>query len=162
MNKSVSVFAGLAIAGGVSLAGFASSPNTASSVMSLTPAEMKWEARGALALTGMEETNLVGDPAKPGPYTLRLKFPAGYKLAPHMHPDAREVTILSGTLYTAYADKFNTTVDPKAFKALPAGSFYTEPAYFVHIVETRGPTVIQVSGIGPSGRKFFDPANGQK
>ena len=71
-----------------------------------TPAEMKWGAQGGLALAGMEQVNLVGDPSSPGPYTLRLKFPAGYKLAPHMHPDSREVTILSGTWYTGYGEKF--------------------------------------------------------
>ena len=39
----------------------------------------------ALIVTAGYGANLVGDPAKPGPYTLRLKFPAGYKLAPHTH-----------------------------------------------------------------------------
>ena len=55
-------------------------------VMALTQSEMKWGAQGGLALAGMEQVSLVGDPTKPGPYTLRLKFPAGYKLAAHTHP----------------------------------------------------------------------------
>jgi hypothetical protein len=38
------------------------------------------------ALAGMEQVNLAGHPSKPGPNTLRLTFPAGYKLAPHSHP----------------------------------------------------------------------------
>jgi hypothetical protein len=46
-------------------------------VMALAPSEMKWSPQGALALTGLEQVNLVGDPAKPGPYTIRLRFPAG-------------------------------------------------------------------------------------
>jgi quercetin dioxygenase-like cupin family protein len=100
----------------------------------------------------------VGDPAKPGPYTLRLKFPAGYKLAPHTHPDSREVTILSGTWYTGYGEKF----DSAALKALPAGSFYTEPANLPHFVETRGDVLIQVSGTGPSARKFVNPEDNPK
>jgi hypothetical protein len=45
------------------------------------------------------------------------------------------------------------TVDSAKLKALPAGSFYTEPANEPHYVEVREPTVIQVSGTGPSGRK---------
>lgn len=118
-----------------------------------TPAEMTWSAQGGLAMAGMEQVNLVGNPSEPGPYTLRLKFPAGYKLAPHVHPDNREVTILSGTWYTGYGPKF----DANALKALPAGSFYTEPANVSHFVEVREPVVIQVSGMGPSGRKFVDP-----
>ena len=67
-------------------------------VMALTPSEMKWSPQGALALTGLEQVNLVGDPAKPGPYTIRLTYPAGYKVDAHTHPDSREITILSGTL----------------------------------------------------------------
>jgi uncharacterized RmlC-like cupin family protein len=123
-----------------------------------TPAEMKWGAQGGLAMAGMEQVNLVGNPSEPGPYTLRLKFPAGYKLAPHMHPDSREVTILSGTWFTGYGAKFDAT----ALKALPAGSFYTEPANVPHFVEVREPVTIQVSGTGPSGRSFVNPADGTK
>ena len=119
----------------------------------LTPSEMNWQAQGGLALAGIEQANLVGDPTKPGPYTIRLKFPTGYRLAPHSHPDYREVTILSGTWNTGYGDKFNET----ALKALPAGSFYTEPANIPHFVEVREPVVIQVSGTGPSGRAFINP-----
>ncbi len=122
--------------------------------MALTPAEMKWQSQGGLALSGIEQANLVGDPSKSGPYTVRLRFPAGYRLAPHTHPAYREVTILSGTWNTGYGEKFNET----ALKALPAGSFYTEPANIPHFVEVREPVVIQVSGIGPSGRAFVNPA----
>lgn len=143
----------LAVSASVAVLSFAAAAQTAPGVMALTPDEMKWGSQGALALPGLEQVNLIGDPTKPGPYTLRLKFPAGYKLAPHTHPDSREVTILSGTWYTAYGEKF----DPIALKALPAGSFYTEPANLPHFVETRGEVVIQVSGTGPSGRKFVGP-----
>jgi quercetin dioxygenase-like cupin family protein len=118
--------------------------------VALTADEMKWSPQGSLALPGLEQVSLVGDPSKPGPYTIRLKFPAGYKLAPHMHPDPREVTILSGTWFTGYGEK----ADPSLLKALPAGSFYTEPANLPHFVEVRDAVVIQVSGMGPSGRAF--------
>jgi hypothetical protein len=126
--------------------------------MAMTPAEMKWGVQGAFALPGMEQANLVGNPSKPGPYTLRLKFPAGYKLAPHSHPDYREVTILSGTWHTGYGEKF----EDADLKALPAGSFYTEPANLPHFVEVREPVTIQVSGTGPSRRVFVNPADNQK
>jgi len=127
-------------------------------VMALTLSEMKWSPQGALALTGLEQVNLVGDPAKPGPYTIRLRFPAGYKVAPHTHPDSREITILSGTVYTGYGDKF----DAEKLKALPTGSFYTEPANVSHFLEMREAVMVQVSGMGPSGRKFVNPADNPK
>jgi hypothetical protein len=40
---------------------------------------------------------------------------------------------------------------------LPAGSFYTEPANVAHYIEIKEDVVLQVSGIGPSGRKFVNP-----
>lgn len=64
--------------------------------------------------------------------------PAGYKLAPHAHPDDREVT-MSGTWHMGYGEQF----DEAALKALPAGSFYTEPANVAHFVEVKEPAVIQ-------------------
>jgi hypothetical protein len=122
-------------------------------VVALTPDEMKFETTG-LAMAGMSQANLVGDPVKPGPYTIRLRFPDGYKLAPHSHPDAREITILTGTWLTGYGEKF----DAAALKTLPAGSFYTEPANLPHFVQTKGAVLIQVSGRGPSARRFVNPA----
>ena len=104
-------------------------------VMAISPSEMKWSAQGGLALPGLEQTTLIGDPSKPGPYTIRLKFPAGFKVAPHTHPDSREVTVLSGTWYTGYGEKADAT----GLKELPAGSFYTEPANIAHYVEVREP-----------------------
>jgi quercetin dioxygenase-like cupin family protein len=126
--------------------------------VAVTPVEMKWTAQGGLASPGMEQLNLVGDPSKPGPYTLRLKFPKGYRIAPHTHPDAREVTIISGIYATGYGDKF----DEAALKVLPAGSFYTEPANVPHFIEIKEDVVLQVSGKGPSGRRFIDGPEAQK
>jgi hypothetical protein len=124
----------------------------APAAIALTPEEMTFSTAG-LALPGMGQANLVGDPTKPGPYTIRLRFPDGYRLEPHSHPDAREVTILSGTWLTGYGKTF----DPAGLKVLPAGSFYTEPANLPHYVQTKGDVLIQVSGMGPSARVFVDP-----
>jgi hypothetical protein len=56
-STAILVFAGMAHSGEVE-------------VMALTPSEMKWSPQGGLALPGLEQTNLVGDPSKPGPYTI--------------------------------------------------------------------------------------------
>ena len=127
-------------------------------VVILTPAEMKWTAQGVYAEPGMEQLNLIGDPAKSGPYTLRLKLPRGYRIAPHTHPDAHEVTVLSGTLATGYGEKFDET----GLKVLPAGSFYTQPANVPHYIEIKEDVVLQVSGKGPSSRHFVNAASGPK
>jgi quercetin dioxygenase-like cupin family protein len=140
------------------LTGTVMAQTAASPVVALTPAEMKWQSQGGLATPGMEQLNLVGDPSKPGPYTLRLKFPKGFKIAPHTHPDSREVTIISGTFATGYGEKF----DAEKLKILPAGSFYTEPANVPHYIEIKDEVVLQVSGTGPSGRHFVDRPEGSK
>jgi hypothetical protein len=81
---------------GVSVAvlSFAAAASAEQGVMAVSPSEMKWSPQGGLALPGLEQVTLIGDPSKPGPYTIRLKFPAGFKVAPHTHPDSREVTVL--------------------------------------------------------------------
>lgn len=145
-------------AAGVALNVAAVAQTEAPGVVAVTPAEMKWASQGGLAAPGMEQLNLLGDPAKPGPYTLRLKFPKGFKIAPHTHPDSREVTILSGTFATGYGEKF----DAANLKILPAGSFYTEPANIPHYIAIEEDAVLQVSGMGPSGRRFVDPPGSPK
>ena len=39
---------------------------------------------------------VVGQPSKPGPYTIRVKVPHGEKLMPHKHPEDRVYTVISG------------------------------------------------------------------
>src|SRR5215470_772503 len=132
MNAIEKIKLGLVLfVAGVTLCAVAVAQTTDPSVVALTPVEMKWTSQGSLAAPGMEQVNLVGDPSKPGPYTLRLRFPKGFKVAPHTHPDSREVTILSGTFATGYGVRF----DSASLKILPAGSFYTEPANVSHYIE---------------------------
>jgi len=126
--------------------------------LALIPSEMPWMSQGPLAAPGMEQVNLIGNPANPGPYTLRLRFPKGFKVAPHTHPDAREVTILSGVYATGYGETF----DSAKLKILPPGSFYTEPANVPHFIEIKEDTVLQVSGMGPSGRNFVHASGDSK
>jgi quercetin dioxygenase-like cupin family protein len=142
-----------AFASAIVVASVAVAQNGAPEVVALTPDEMKWQSQGVLAAPGLEQANLVGDRAKPGPYTIRIRFPKGYRIPPHTHPDAREVTILSGIYSTGYGERF----DPANLKVLPAGSFYTEPANMPHYIEIKQDVVLQVSGTGPSGRKYVNP-----
>lgn len=147
-----------AFASAIAVTSIAVAQDAASGVVALNPDDMKWAKQSALALPGMEQVNLIGDPSKAGPYTLRLKFPKGFKVAPHTHPDAREVTIISGVFATGYGETF----DASKLKVLPAGSFYTEPANVPHYIEIKEDVVLQVSGTGPSGRKYINPQDGAK
>jgi hypothetical protein len=96
---------------------------------------------------------LDGNPMGDEVYTLRLKLPDGYKVAPHWHPKREEVTVISGTLNVGMGDKF----DAAKMKPFPAGSFaYMDPEMH-HFVQTKGATEIQIHGRGPVKFNYIDP-----
>ena len=45
--------------------------------------------------------------AHKGDYVIRMKAPAGYKVAPHVHPHDENVTVLSGMSHIGFGDKFD-------------------------------------------------------
>lgn len=79
-------------------------------------------APGSSNYSAVTEIVLMGNPAKPGIYTILLKVAPNTKIAAHLHPDQRVATVLSGTWHFGYGDKFDET----KFKTLPAGSVYAE------------------------------------
>lgn len=118
----------------------------------VTPGELQWKPGRH---PGTEVADIVGDPSKPGPYIQRVKFPPNFKVPPHAHPEERQNIILSGTWYVGWGTRF----DPDTARALPAGSFYTEPANSVHFVFSRDePVIFQISGVGPTATRPFAAA----
>ena len=108
-------------------------------------------AAGKASNTGVQMTNLIGDPTKPGLYTVRVALAPHTQAKPHIHRDNRSVTVIAGTWSMGYGEKF----DQKALKALPPGSVYTEPAGQPHFSQAGDePVVILVTGYGPSDTKF--------
>jgi pimeloyl-ACP methyl ester carboxylesterase len=92
---------------------------------------------GTSGLQSIETTVLLGDPAKPGVYTISLRIPAHTVILAHTHRDDRTATVVTGTWYFGYG----THHDPSALKPLPPGSFYTEPAGEPHFAETKDEAV---------------------
>ena len=84
-----------------------------------------------------------------GLYTILLRVPANTKIEAHDHPDDRIATVVSGTWYFGYGDAF----DERKLRALPAGSFYTEPPDRAALrTHRRGSgVVLQITGVGPTG-----------
>jgi len=127
----------------------------------LTPQEIAALATAPAALPhpGPKQVALNGDPAKPGIYSVQVTIPAHTTVPPHMHRDDRAVYVVSGTLYVGYGEKR----DEAALKAMPVGSYYTEPAATAHYTETRDePAVLLITGIGPSDTKLIGaPAAGR-
>jgi len=65
------------------------------------PQEIKWAPAPDVLPPGAKAAVLFGDPDKEGLFVLRLRFPAGYRVAPHTHPVYEVVTVISGTFRRA-------------------------------------------------------------
>ena len=107
--------------------------------------DIKWVRNAA----GTNETAILfGDPAKAGPYVVRLKWLPGNMSRPHFHPNDRFFfSVISGTWWVGTGDKF----DPDSTLPVPAGSYVVHYANKIHYDGAKGEEcVIQVSGMGPA------------
>lgn len=118
----------------------------------ILPDTLRWiDAPGGLPL---QATWIIGAESKPEPYLLRVKLNAGGRIPPHTHPDARNSTVLSGTLYVG----FGATFDEAKLVAIPSGAVYVAPAQVPHFVAAKDEAVLyQEAGSGPTGTAFVKP-----
>jgi quercetin dioxygenase-like cupin family protein len=104
-----------------------------------------WNQGPATMSQGTEVAVLEGDPKAKGPFTIRLRIPAGTRIAPHWHPRPERVTVLSGEVFVGFGD----TWDDASVRAFHAGDFYINPANSHHYVAFPQASVIQITGEGP-------------
>lgn len=121
----------------------------------LAPDAVKWGPAPPVLPKGGEMAGLTGDPGKPGTFTIRLKMPAGYKIAPHKHPHSERVTVISGELHFGSGDK----MDEAGAQKLGPGGFVDLPANADHYAFAKVETVIQISAEGPFGITYANPAD---
>lgn|ERR1700689_282220 len=121
-----------------------------------TPSQIKWGPPPPFVAAGAQLAVLEGNPmADSGDFTIRLKMPAGYKIAPHWHPKRENVTVISGSFKVGMGDK----VEPTKMMTFPAGSFaYMDPDMH-HYAMAVGPTVVQVHGMSPLQFNYVNPAD---
>jgi|SRR5215510_1038383 len=117
--------------------------------------EAKWGTAPPMLPSGAKIEVLLGNPMGDALYTVRLKFPANYKIPAHSHPTDEMVTVISGELYMGMGDK----LDPKGAKALTVGGFGLMPANENHFAFTKTETVILLQGMGPVEFKYVNPAD---
>ncbi len=105
--------------------------------------EIEWVRNAA----GTNETAVLhGDPRKPGPYVVRLKWLPGNMSRPHFHPNAHYFIVISGTWWMGTGEKF----DPDNTVPAPAGRYVVHHAGKIHYDGARNEEVIvQVCGMGP-------------
>ena len=101
---------------------------------------------------------LEGDPSKAEPFTVRLRVPNGYKIAPHTHPTTENVTVLAGTFRVG----MGTTFYESDLQALDRDAFASVPANHAHYAMARGLTIVQVHAIGPFTMTYVNAADTPK
>jgi hypothetical protein len=111
-----------------------------------TPDAVQWGPAPPFLAPGAQLAVLEGNPmASSGDYTVRVKMPSGYRIAPHWHPKRENVTVISGTFMVGMGDQFVES----SMMTFPAGSFaYLDPD-MRHYAMASGEVVVQIHGVSP-------------
>jgi len=118
-------------------------------------ADIQWGDPPPVFEQGAQFAVMSGDPGKEGLYTVRLKMPAGYKIAPHWHPTDEHVTVLSGTMAIGMGETFKES----EMTDLPAGGYTVLPAEMRHYAMAKSAAEIEVFGMGPFALTYVNPAD---
>lgn len=121
----------------------------------VAPSAIKWGDAPPSLPPGARAAVVAGDPFQAQPYVVRLQVPSGYRIAPHWHPTAENVTVLTGTVALGMGDTF----DEAALRDLQAGGFGTIPAEMHHYFMAKSAATIQVHGMGPFVVNYVNPAD---
>jgi len=107
------------------------------------PKDIKWTT----SPSGSSQAILYGDPSKPGLYIVLTKWSPGHMSRPHMHPNDRFITVISGTWWVGWGEKY----DPASTYPIPAGSFVTHYGKQIHYDGAKdGEVLLQIVGMGPA------------
>jgi uncharacterized RmlC-like cupin family protein len=107
---------------------------------------------------GAEIAVLAGDPTRPVPYSIRLKFPANYAIPAHSHPTDENVVVVSGALTFGMGNALAKGAATN--KTLATGGFALMPAGMNHFTYTTvQETIIVLYGQGPVEFNYANPAD---
>lgn len=121
--------------------------------LTVKPDQLEWRPVGSMP-EGAQAAVLEGNPAEPGDFTMRIKFPANYEVPVHTHPQTERFTVLEGTIYFAVGDTF----DRDRLEALGPGTLKVmEPGVPMYGLTKDEPAVIQLNGRGPWGMEYVNP-----
>lgn len=142
-------------AAALSLGAWMSAPAWAAEYNAVMPPDVKWADTPSIG-PGVKSAVIDGDPKSSGPFVMRLKVPPKTKIGVHTHPTDENVTVLSGTLYFAAGDKFDT----KMAKSFGPGSYFSigkGAPMFAYTGDKEA--VLQLHGNGPWGITYLNPAD---
>jgi hypothetical protein len=107
------------------------------------PANVQWLDNAART---NQTAKIYGDPSKPGPYAMLIRWKAGNMSRPHFHENDRFFVVLSGTWWVGTGPKF----DPASTTPMPAGTLVTHFARGIHYDGAKDTdAVIALHGMGP-------------
>jgi quercetin dioxygenase-like cupin family protein len=139
------------------LAGFAMIAQGQKSHVVAQLQEATWGPAPPMLPQGAQIAVLAGDPSKPAPYTVRLKFPPNYVIPPHSHPTDENVVVVSGGTTFGMGDKLNKNAASN--KTLTTGGYALMPAGVNHFAYTTQETTIVLFGQGPVEFKYVNPSD---
>jgi uncharacterized RmlC-like cupin family protein len=144
----------IALVPALALANSAATPEQAatSSHVMVKAGDTKWGEGPAFLPKGVQAAVLHGDPGKAGPFTLRLKAPAGARIPAHWHPTDEQVTLIEGD--ASFSMGSGADAHTADFKP---GDYVNMPAKMPHGVSTKTGMVVQVTAMGPFEITYVDP-----
>jgi len=153
------MFLALAVASMFSCAGLAftvAAHDKAHERHEFTPDTIPWGPAPPVVRPEAQFAVLEGDPtASTGDFTIRLKMPDGFRIAPHFHPERENVTVISGTFKLGMGDEFEIN----KMKAFTAGSFAFLDPNMHHFAMACGETIVQVHGQSPLQFNYINPSD---
>lgn len=150
---SLRTLCGAAVLGAALAVSAVSSPADEAHHVTVSPDQVAWKPGPPTLPAGAEFAVLHGNPAEEGQFVLRLKFPANYRIPPHMHPKEEHVTVISGAFSIGTGEEFNR----ESLSVLEPGSFVRIPVGMAHFAWTDRETVVQLNSIGPFGVTYVNP-----
>ena len=119
----------------------------------MNPAQMKWGPAPDGLPSGARMAVLSGDPGKEGMFTVRLRFPANYTVAPHRHPADELVTVIDGNVSLGMGDRLQRARAANLMR----GAYVVAPANMSHFAFTRTGAIIQITAQGPFAITYVNP-----
>ncbi len=116
--------------------------------------DLKWAEVPSLP-AGAKAALIEGPMSEAVAFTVRLKFPAHYRLPAHVHPEIECVTVLSGVFHMGLGDQ----LDMAKSTPLGPGDMMIMVPNTRHFAWTQEETVVQLHGKGPWGITYVNPAD---
>jgi quercetin dioxygenase-like cupin family protein len=121
----------------------------------VTPDAVSWASGPASLQLGAQAAVLYGDPSQEGIFVMRLKLPAGFRIAPHTHPKPEILTVISGAFHIG----IGTVADHSRSQQLGPGSFFAFDPGLPHYAHVEEETVVQLSSTGPWTINYVSPSD---